>query len=146
MRYPRGNHFNDSTAAARLLPVTCRAARLVPQHALTWAFNPGAALTGSPTPPLTAAWTSSYSPPDPPGFLNSPPLCSASFFFFYYPPPPPTGQEFFSQMAPFFVCVCVFFPVPLLAARPHPCSVSCWRSAQWPIADRRVFTLPLFQE
>lgn len=33
------------------------------------------------------------------------------------------------------MCLCVLFPAPLLAAPPRPCPVSCWRSAQCPIAD-----------
>lgn len=52
IRSLRGNHFNYITAAVRLLPLLCWALRPVPHRMLTSAFNPIAALTGSPPPVL----------------------------------------------------------------------------------------------
>lgn len=56
------------------------------------------------------------------------------------PNPTSTDAQEFSPKLLFF-----FFTVPLLASGPHPHSVSCWRSAQWPIAGARLFTLLLFR-
>lgn len=107
MKSPRGNHFPTPPPLGDDF-LRCAAARSLPQHALTWAFNPSAAtLTGSPTPLRL-----------PSGLCLTPPAltpCPAIIFFI---PTSPTSSSkvrrkffffFSSRMAPFLVCVCASF-------------------------------------